>query len=80
MFCQNRGDVEKNVRVVEGEEVQVDLNSSLPGQGMGGTVGESERGRLVKVKRDFVRCVCVCVFYSILTDFNGDPKVLREVT
>lgn len=42
MFCQNRGDVEKYVQVVEGEAVQVDLNSTQPGQGMGGMVGEGE--------------------------------------
>lgn len=36
MVCRNRGNREKNVRVDEGEEVQVDLNSSLGRQRMRG--------------------------------------------
>lgn len=47
------------MQVDEGEEVQVDLNSSLGRRRMRGG-RESEGGReagLVKVKRDFVRSV-----------------------
>lgn len=56
MACQYRGNREKNMQVDEGEEVQVDLNSSLGRQSMRGWRREREGGwRLVKVKRDFVR-------------------------
>lgn len=36
MACQYRGNREKNMQVDEGEEVQVDLNSSLGRQSMRG--------------------------------------------
>lgn len=45
------------MQVDEGEEVQVDLNSSLGRQRMRGREGEGAGGGLVKVKRDFVRSV-----------------------
>lgn len=66
IVCWNGGNKEKNVQVDEGEQVQVDLNSSLGRQRMRGW---GRGGGLVKVKRDFVRSVFF--FYSILTDFNG---------
>lgn len=40
-----RGSREKNLQVDEGEEVQVDLNSSLGRRRMRGRGGEGERGR-----------------------------------
>lgn len=45
MVCRHRGNREKNVQVDEGEEVQVDLNSSLGRQRMR---GRGERGRIGK--------------------------------